>query len=176
MTDVNQDIDVVLSLRNLFDALELNDVITYCKANLLHENQTVVFRKSYLNEREPRDIIPINSLLIKIRINDDTNENMRMVIFKNGNYIIKTEWREENHMDFKKITKLAADKINPIVKIINKLGDQVKYHKVSINDISSKNVAFTETSLSFYFDDDTTEARFNIFKTVLVACNDGIFG
>ena len=167
LNDVNQDIDVVLSLRNLFDTLVLDNTMTYCKANLLHENQNVILRKSYMNEREPRDIIPINSLMIKIRINEDTNENMRMVIFKNGNYIIKTEWREENHMDFKKITKIAAEKINPIVNIINKLGDQVKYHKIDITQISTKNVAFTETSLAFYFDDDTTEARFNIFKNVL---------
>ncbi len=167
LNNIKQDIDVVLSLRNLFDVLELNSVITYCKANLIHENQTIVLRKSYMSETEPRDILPINSLLIKIRINLDTNENMRLIIFKNGNYIVKTEWREENHMDFKKIIKVASDKINPLIMMINKFGERIKYHKTHIHEITAKNVTFTETSLSFYFDDDTTEARFAIFKNVL---------
>ncbi len=167
INNFNQDVDVVLSLRNLFDMLELNDNITYCKANLLHENQNVVFRKAYMNEREPKDIIPLNSIMIKIRINMDTNENMRLVLFKNGNYIIRTEWREETHMDFKKIVKMVAEKINPIIKMINKYGERVKFHKIQIIELEPKNAVFTETAMSFYFDDDTTEARFAIFKNIL---------
>lgn len=167
INNFNQDVDVVLSLRNLFDVLELNDRITYCKASILRENHNVVLRKSYMKEREPNDIIPLNSLLIKIRINPDTNENMRLILFKNGNYIVRTEWREENHMDFKKITKSVAEKINPIIKMINKYGERVKFHKVQILELEQKNAVFTETAMAFYFDDDTTEARFNIFKTVL---------
>ncbi len=167
INNFNQDVDVVLSLRNLFDMLELNDNITYCKANLLHENQNVIFRKAYMNEREPRDIIPLNSIMIKIRINLDTNENMRLILFKNGNYIIRTEWREENHMDFNKIIKTVSEKINPIIRMINKYGERVKFHKIQIIELDLKNAVFTETAMSFYFDDDTTEARFNIFKNVL---------
>ena len=163
----NQDVDMVLSLRNLFDILELNDTVTYCKANVLHDNHNVILKKSYLNEREPKDIIPINSLLIKIKINTDTNENIRIVLFKNGNYVIKTEWREENHMDFKKVIKIVGEKINPIIKMINRMDEQVKYHSIKLMELESKNAVFTETSLTFYYDDDITEARFNILKNIL---------
>jgi len=163
----NQDVDVVLSLRNLFDVIELNETMTYCKANVLHENHNIILKKSYMNEREPKDIIPINSLLIKIKINPDTNENIRIVIFKNGNYVIKTEWREENHMDFKKITKVVGQRINPIIKMINKMDEHVKYHSVSLAEVETNNIVFTETSLTFYYDDDITEARFNILKNIL---------
>lgn len=167
ISNFNQDVDVVLSLRNLFDVLELTEMITYCKANLIHENQNVILRKSYMNEKEPKDILSVNSILIKIRINQDTNENIRLILFKNGNYIVKTEWREENHMDFKKITKLVAEKINPIIKMINKYGERVKFHKVPLIELSSDNAIFTETAMSFYYDDDMTEARFNVLKSVL---------
>lgn len=167
VTNSSQDVDVVLSLRNLFDAVVLTDTLTYCKANLLHENQNVILRKSYLNEREPKDIIPINSILLKIKTNADTNENMRLILFKNGNYVVKTDWREENHMDFKKITKAVGEKVNPIIKMINKYGERVKFHKIDLVEVKTDNVAFTETSMSFYYDDDTTEAKFSVFKQVL---------
>lgn len=163
----NQDVEMLLSLRNLFDVIQLDELMTYCKAYVLYENQTVILKKSYLNEKEPKDIIPLNSLLIKIKINSDTNENMRIVIFKNGNYIIKTDWREENHMDFKNITKVVSSKVNPIITLINKMGDRIKYHNIPLMHIGSDNVIFTETSLAFYYDDDVTEARFNVFKNIL---------
>ena len=162
-----QDVELLLVLRNLFDVIELNDTMTYCKANLLYENRQVVLRKSYFNEAEPKDIIPLNSLLIKIKTNSDTNENMRIILFKNGNYNIKTEWREENHMDFDSVVDAVSKKINPVIKLINSLGDKVKYHNMQIPEFTNKNAIFTETSLVFYYDDDTTEARFNIFKKVL---------
>jgi hypothetical protein len=167
INNYNQDVDVVISLRNLFDVLELTNIITYARANLLHNNQNVILRKSYLNEHEPKDIQPLNSLLIKIKTNSDTNENMRMIIFKNGNYIIKTDWREENYMDFNKITKVTSSKINPIVKMINNFSSVVKYHKIPMLEITSSNVSFTETSISFYYDGDTTEIAFNVFKNCL---------
>ena len=167
INNYNQDIDVVISLRNLFDVLELNDTITYGKANLLHNNKNVILRKSYLNEREPKDDQPINSLLVKIKISADANENMRLIIFKNGNYIVNTDWREENNMNFNKITKLVSEKINPIIKIINKYGEKIKYHEVPIMEINKDNILFTETAMSFYYDDDVTEAKFTVFKNIL---------
>lgn len=163
----NQDVEMLLSLRNLFDMIELNELVTYCKAFVLYENQNIILKKSYLNEKEPKDIIPLNSLLIKIKINVDTNENMRVVIFKNGNYIIKTDWREENHMDFKSITHVVAEKVNPIITMVNKLGNRIKFFDIPLMLLSKTNVSFTETSLAFYYDDDVTEARFNLFKSIL---------
>jgi hypothetical protein len=163
----NQDVEMLLSLRNLFDVIQLDEFMTYCKAYVLYENQTIMLKKSYLSEKEPKDIIPLNSLLIKIKINPDTNENMRIVIFKNGNYIIKTDWREENHMDFKTIVKVVSEKINPIIHMINKMGDRIKYYNIPIMPLSKTNALFTETSLAFYYDDDVTEARFNLFKNIL---------
>lgn len=163
----NQDVELLISLRNLFDALELNDNITYCKANILHGTQNVVLRKSYFNEKEPKDIIPLNSVLIKIKINVDTNENMRLVIFKNGNYNVYTNWREENHMDFPKIIRVVSEKINPVIKMINKFGDRIKFYNIPLMELNKHNAIFTETALAFYYDDDVTESRFNMLKTIL---------
>jgi len=167
INNYKQDLEILLILRNIFDMLVLNDTITYCKANILHENRNIILRKSYMNEREPRDPIPINSLLIKIKTHPDTNENMRLIFFKNGNYIVRTEWREENHMDFEKIVKTVASKINPIIETVNKMRNQVKYYDVDIPILTNKNTIFTETGLVFYYDDDITDARFQIFKKVL---------
>jgi tmRNA-binding protein len=102
----------------------------------------------------------------------DTNENIRLIIFKNGNFTVKTEWREENHMDFTKIVTATSAKINPIIKQINNLGENVKYHKVTIPELTKNNMNFTETAVSFYYDDDVTEAKFDVFKSILDDCRE----
>lgn len=163
----SQDIEVLLVLRNIFDILTLTDTITYCKTHLLHNNEKILLKKSYFNEPEPLVKIPLNSLLIKIKTNPDTNEYMKLIIFKNGNYTVKTNWREENHMTFTTITNIVSKKINPIITMINKMGNRVKHHNVQIPLLDKRNVQFTETSYVFYYDDDITEARFNVFKNVL---------
>lgn len=163
----SQDIDILLVLRNIFDLLVLTPTITYCKTNLIHDNKNVMLKKSYFNELEPNEVIPINSLLIKIKTNADTNEHMKLIIFKNGNYIVRTNWREENHMDFDKITKVISAKVNPIIQMINKMGSRVKHYSIQLEEISSKNIQFKETGFVFYYDDDVTDAKFQIFKKTL---------
>lgn len=162
-----QDIDVLLVLRNIFDLLQLTPTITYCKANLIHDGKNVILKKAYFNEPDPRDTIPINSLMIKIKTNVDTTEHMKLIIFKNGNYIIRTNWREENHMTFKKITDVVARKVNPLIQMINKMGARVKHYAIQLADITPKNIQFTETSFVFYYDDDVTDARFQVFRQAL---------
>lgn len=167
ITNYKQDISSLLVLRNVFDLLKLSSSMTYCKAHLLHENQRLMLKKSYFNESEPREPIPINSLLIKIKTNPDTNEFMKLIIFKNGNYIVKTNWREENHMDFTKITREVAKRINPIIKTINAMGNRAKHYNVNIEELSKNNIQFTETNFVFYYEDNVTEARFKVFKNIL---------
>jgi len=167
INNFKQDIEVLLILRNIFDELILSDTITYCKANLLYDDKRVILKKAHFNEPEPRENIPLNSLLIKIKINADTNENMKLILFKNGNYIVKTVWREENHMDFNKITKKVSEKVNPILLLINKLKDRVKYYNTDLKYVDKTNIQFTETGFVFYYDDDVTDARFNVFKNIL---------
>lgn len=162
-----QDIENLLSLRNIFDMLELDKNMCYAKLNILYENKNVVIKKSYLNEKEAKDIIPLNSLLIKIKLNEETNENLRFVIYKNGNYNIFTNWREENHMDFEIIKKISIEKINPLIKMINKWGMKVKYYDYEIVELSKKNIKFTETSMTYYYDDDILESKFNVVKNIL---------
>jgi hypothetical protein len=163
----NQDIESLLVLRNIFDLIQLSSTMTYCKAHLIHENRAIMLKKSYFNESEPREQIPIHSLMLKIKTNPDTNEYMKLIIFKNGNYIVKTNWREENHMDFNKITKDVSASINPIIKTINKMGNKVKHYEVEIADLNKDNIQFTRTNFVFYYEDNVTEGRFNVFKNVL---------
>lgn len=162
-----QGTETLLSIRNLFDNLILDDKVVFCKANILHENQNVILRKSFNYESDSKENNPIDSILIKIRINQDTNESLSLVLFRNGNYIIHTNWREESRMDFNKIIDIVSDVINPLIDKINKLGNKVKFSDVMIVKLNDKNAIFTETSSIFYFDDDTTESKFNVLKNVL---------
>jgi len=163
-----QDIESLLILRNIFDLLALNETITYCKAYLLYENKPLFLKKAYFNEPEPHDILILNSILIKIKINLDTHEYIKLILFKNGNYVIHTEWREERHMTFDKITQIVATKVNPIINMINQMHDKVKHYNISIPLLTKYNIQFTETGLVFYYNEDITEHQFDILKKILI--------
>lgn len=167
VTNSSQDVETLLSLRDLFDLIELDQYICYCKANIIHEGKNVILRKTYMNEPEPKDTISTGSLLLKIRTNLETNENMRLVFFKNGGFNIRTDWREETHMTFGKIVSAVAENVNPIIKLINTSISKVKYYNINLVQVTKYNVSFTDTSLVFYYNDDVTESRFNIFRSVL---------
>ena len=158
----------VLILRNIFDLLELNEQVTYAKCCIpLQENQYVVCKKSYQFDKEPRDNPQIDTLMYKIRTNQDTNEHVRLILYKNGNYLIRTEWREERHMDFKAITALVSSVVNPVIKKINQLGSTVKHTDIQLPEITKDSVIFTETDIVFYYDEDMTETRFAVIKQIL---------
>lgn len=167
INNFQQSTELLLNLRNIFDLIELTPLITYCKANILHDNRNIVMHKSYMNEKEPNDILYVNTLLIKIKTQADTNENIRIIFFKNGNYTIHTEWREENHMSFEKIIKTVSKMVNPIIDFINKASSKVKFYDLSVPHITDKNTNFINTNIVFHIDDDVTETRYNIFKQVI---------
>ena len=167
INNYKQDMDVVLILRNIFDILELNELIPYCKLNIMHENNHLVLRKSYMNEPDIRDTNAIGSLAIKIKIAKDTMENLCLILFKNGNYIVKTNWREENHMTFEKIVELVAKKIDPVIDMINMNHSKLKYYNIKIPKITASNVSFTETEIVFYYNEDASSTKTEVIRNVL---------
>lgn len=158
------DLSLILSLRNLFDILVLDEYKTYCKVHLNYENINLVIKKAYLDEKEVKESIPLNSLMIKIKINPETVEHLLLIIYANGNYTVKSFWREENHMDFKKITAIVASKVNPIIDFINQESNKIKYFNIKLPHISKANIIFTETSLVFYYDGDITDRKYQYAK------------
>lgn len=165
--DYHHSIDLVIDLRNIFDLLKLSPVITYAKLYLTMGNEKIIIRKSYMNEKEPKTIATINSLMIKIKIHPDKNENLRLILYKNGNYIVRTDWREENHMTFDKIIDVVSAKINPIIEQINSAGSSIQYLNVRVPLLTRSNSNFTETSIVFYYDDDLSEKKYAVIEEII---------
>ena len=162
----NQENDNVINLRNLFDLLELDDYKVFCTTKLNYNNKNLILKKSYYNEIY-YDETGFNSLLIHIKINPDTIENIKFIIFKNGNYSIKTEFREEAHMTFETITELLIERINPILDFIDNNSQYVKYYNKKIERIKSNNIIFTETNISYYYEKDLTENNVNLVNEII---------
>ncbi len=166
-----QNYSLLFILRNIFDLLELTDTVVFCKANLLYKNNNIILKKSYHNEPDVKLNIPINSLLIKVKISNDENENIKLILYKNGNYMIKTDWREENKMTFDSIIKIVSEKINPIIKLINKMGPKIKYYDVEIPEVNKLNAIFTNTSVVHYYQSDLSMKNYKLFLEVLLEFN-----
>jgi len=161
-----QENENIINLRNLFDLLELNDHKVFCITKLNYNGKNLTLKKTHYNEIY-NDDTAFNSLLIHIKINPETIENLQFIIFKNGNYTVKTEWREENHMTFNDIINVLIEKINPILDFIDNNSNYIKYHNKKIERINKYNVIFTETSISYYYNKDITENKIQIVNDII---------
>jgi hypothetical protein len=120
-----------------------------------------------MNEPDIQHTIPIGSLAIKIKISKDTIENICLILFKNGNYIVKTNWREENHMTFEKIVNLVSKKIDPIIEMINSNHSKLKYYNINLPKLTESNVSFTETEIVFYYNEEASSTKTEIIRNIL---------
>ena len=166
INNYQQDKKNVIMLRELFDLYALDEQVVYMKLHTTIKKQTVIIRKSYHLESEPKEICHYDSILFKIRINPDKNEFMYLSLFRNGNYTVRTEWREDMHMNFEKIQLEVTKKINPIIKDINAIS-YIKFINKMLPYIEKNNINFTDTTLHYYCDINITDLYFDYIKKIL---------
>lgn len=159
----------VVNIRNLFDLLELSESIINCNLYFEHNNRIISVKKTYITEQEIEEIQPLNTVSIKIKMNKEINETMKLVIYMNGNYYIKTEFREESHMDFLSIKKLAVKFVNPLIEMFNNTNSIINNGNkiLSIED----NITFIDSNIKFYISEDFTSKKMEIFKEILQQFN-----
>ena len=81
--------NAVLHIRNLFDKLPLSSSIISCKCKVMYNNKEVVLSKVYQNNPHIRKELDINSILYKIKIDQNTTKSLNLIFYQNGNYVIQ---------------------------------------------------------------------------------------
>lgn len=166
INNYQQDKSNVIMLRELFDIYELNETVVYMKLYTTIKKQTVIIRKAYHLEPEPKENINYDSIMFKVRLHPDKNEFLYLSLFRNGNYVVRTEWREDMHMNFDKIQIAVSRKVNPIIKEINRMS-YIKYVNKTLPYIERDNIYYTDTTLHYYCDINITDAYFDYIKKIL---------
>lgn len=157
--------DTVIFMRNLFDKFPLTDMIIGSKCNLLHDGKRILLSKTYKNNPHIRDEMELDSIMFKIKLASDTTKLMSLILYRNGNYVIKAGWREEDHYDFDDVFDIVKNTTTPIINEINKMSSVLNNKTIPI--ISKTNSKFTEICMSIFFNQTLTQDQFNILKSIM---------
>lgn len=163
-------------IRGLFDLLELDPVVDYCVAVIAMDLQIAVLKKVYTQNSLLKfsDIDPhidrnqVGSISYRIRLNKNLDSSFIVVtFFENGNYVIRTNWREEKGHSFVSILRTVSMAVNPLVIRIGNLSSVSK----KIPQMSATNTKFTEVGMSIFWDDHMSEGQFRALRSVMEEFN-----
>lgn len=170
--------ETIIYLRNLFDEFALSSTVDYVKTEILINNRRTIFKKVF--NKNPLishddsfqilhpiyDRISIGSIVFRIRLNPTTTECMYFIIYQNGNYEIKANWREDLGFGFDEIFNTTVAYITPIIHQINKMESKVLYYGKQLPLIDRKNSKFSEIGMSIFWTYNLSDIQFKILKGV----------
>lgn len=159
--------DIVLHIRNLFDKFPLNNFIISCKCLINHSGKQIILSKTYKTHSLIKEIPDINSIIYKIKINPDTYKTISLILYANGNYIIKSSWPEEKYYTFTDIFQIVNKLITPIILTINSFGSYLLTNNKTIPLMTKKNTKFTEIGMHIFYKKNITQNQFNIIKRLM---------
>jgi hypothetical protein len=159
--------DMILFIRNLFDKFELNESVIGCKCYINHDGKKIILNKSYKGNSYIKDILTINTIMFRIKVNKETTKTVNLTLYINGNYIIKSTWREEDQYDFDDIFRICHNLTKPIIDKINSIGPYVLANKKTIPTMNKNNSKFTEIGMSMFYKKSLTQPQFNILRDLM---------
>jgi hypothetical protein len=159
--------DELLFIRNLFDKFPLSDRIISSKCYMMHNSKKITLSKAYKANSYITEIIDLDSIMFRISVSMDTIKTISLIFYKNGNYIIKSTWPEEDHNDFDDIYKIVDRITKPVVEKINLLGSYVLSNKKTIPFMTKTNTKFTEIGMSMFYKKTLTGEQFEILKSIM---------
>lgn len=159
--------DTILFIRNLFDVFPLNSKITECKCYMTHNGRKIILNKSWGVDKTIADIIPLDSILFKIRIDKETAKTISLIIYKNGNYVIKATWREESQYDFDDIFDITRDLTKIVIDQINSFGSYALANQKTLPIMNKNNSKFTEIGMSMFYNRALTHDQFTLLKNIM---------
>jgi hypothetical protein len=159
--------DTILFIRNLFDKFPLSDSIVSSKCYVMHNGKKITLSKTYKNYPHIKEPLDLDSIIFRIKISSDNIKTIGLTFYKNGNYVIKSTWRDEDHYDFDDIFTIIYDITKPIIEKINLMGYYTLANKKLIPLMTKTNSKFTEIGMSMFYNKTMTDDQFNLLKNIM---------
>lgn len=159
----------IVFIRNLFDRFQLSENIIGIKCYITHNGKKIILNKSYKGHGFIKEIINMDSIVFKIVVDTATAtaKTINLELFKNGNYVIKSTWLDENQYDFDDVFNICLKLTTPIIDKINSLGSCVLALKKTLPIMNKNNSKFTEIGMSMFYKKSFTETQFGILKNIM---------
>ena len=161
------DLTKILSIRNLFDMIELNDEIIICQGQIYYDTNYIIFTKTYKANQVEQLIFTIEEIIIFKIIDSETGTIFKLLIYPNGNYRIDTKWKHEDNIKFEEVIKISAKVINPIIKKINDMEEIVFNSNKRLPLLTKKNIKIPVIDININYKKALTIKEFAEFKKIL---------
>lgn len=162
-----QNINAVINIRNLFDLLKTNELMTTIYAYLTYNNKKYLLRKRYIRTKKEFPLSIENYMREDIIIVINANNSIIYLnILSNGTYYVKCSFAEEDGLDFTDIIEYMQKYISPIIDQINKFGSYVFLHNAQLQHINKSNLVFKSLNLCVFWKKIMTNASFKVFKSL----------
>lgn len=158
----------VIFPRNLFDKFDLDDTIDACRCVTNHEDKSFILDKTYKGSQAIKEMISTEGIIFRIKSKyEDLSKNIIIIFYRNGNYIIKSHWRDEYYYDFDAIYKEVKKITIPLIDKINSFASFVLQEGKKVAHMSRYNSKFVEIGLNVYYKQVFTESQFALLKYIM---------
>jgi hypothetical protein len=175
---------IKIDVRNLFDKMEITDDIPLIKVELLRGRSPFILTKTkdpnlsigenigaiFEQVKYQLKIASYNTILFAVRAKDRNGKPIAssqgvskyiiVLLFDNGKYQVRSQWSEDEQMDFKKIHDILLQSTSPFIDSVNSLGRLVFASSDRLNKISPANSEFSELSMSLFWKKTLTASQF----------------
>jgi hypothetical protein len=156
---------LVINLRNLFDYIELNDVIVACKCSMQYDNKNLTVYKTLDGNTRLKPPVPANTILLKLFIDEITD--VLMYLYPNGNIIIKSKWPDDKLYGFTEIFNIVSIRVNRVIDYIRGMNSTVIDSNYRMERMTIKNAKFSEINMSLVYRKSVSYQQFkSIEKTM----------
>jgi len=157
----------VIFSRNLFDKFALSDKIDACRCITNNEDKSFILDKTYKGSKTIKEMLPTEGIIFRIIPPDEDMSSVIVIFYRNGNYLIKSSWRDEYNYDFDSIYKEVKKLTSPLIDEINRLSAFVLHEGKKIAHISKFNSKFVEIGMNIYYKQVFTESQFAFLKFIM---------
>jgi len=176
---------IKIDVRNLFDKMEITDDIPLIKVELLRGRSPFILTKTkdpnstsgenigaiFEQVKYQLKIASYNTILFAVRAkgkngkpipsSQGVSKYIIVLLYDNGKYQVRSQWSEDEQLDFKKIHDILLQSTSPFIDSVNNLGRLVFASSDRLNKISSANSEFSELSMSLFWKNTLNATQFD---------------
>lgn len=154
----------IVNIRNLFDRLELNEHMKYALCQISEDGKTYVVEKMYKHQKSvPKLFVFRSYILIKYYPEPDKLQHLRIIIYENGNYEIRTAWRESDNHQIHSIIKLGMEEVNKVIDLVNSM----KVSSTPLDRVAEYNSVLSEIDVVVNYNERVSPSGFDNIKKQL---------
>lgn len=153
-----------VNIRNLFDKLEMDKHIKYSICQMNVNGKFHIVEKTYKYQKSMQKLSVFRDyVLIKYYPDPEKVQHMRIVIYQNGNYEIRTMWQEEDQHQIEDIIKLSITEVNKIIEKINKM----EVCNIPLESMTKTNSTLSEIDIVMSYAERVSTSNFEKIKKIL---------